>query len=74
MDPNDNRRPRVAPRSGGEYEGSVNGANVFPLRPKLKTASPFDQLTARLILDQHRRGVLPEAVLAFLLAGAGLRP
>jgi hypothetical protein len=50
------------------------GAEVIPLFGDARTASPFDQLTARLILDQHRRGVLPEPVLLYLLAGVGLRP
>jgi hypothetical protein len=54
------------------------GDNVIPLRRKLddriQSSSPFDQLTAQVVLDQHRRGVLPEAVLVALLAGAGLQP
>jgi hypothetical protein len=35
-------------------------------------ASPFDHLTARLVLDHHRAGTLPEGVVAALLAGVGL--
>jgi hypothetical protein len=51
------------------------GAEVIPLFGDARTASPFDQLTARLILDQHRRGVLQEGVLiALLVAATGLRP
>jgi hypothetical protein len=51
------------------------GAEVIPLFAESQAASPFDQLTARLILDQHRRGVLQEGVLLALLAAAtGLRP
>jgi hypothetical protein len=51
------------------------GAEVIPLFGNSNTPSPFDQLTARLILDQHRRGVLQEGVLLALLAAAtGLRP
>ena len=57
----------------------TRSGNVIPLRPKpddgIQSSSPFDQLTARLILDQHRRGVLQEGVLLALLAAAtGLRP
>jgi hypothetical protein len=56
--------------------------NVIPLRretgrlnPVIQpTPSPFDHLTATLVLAQHRAGTLPEAVLIALLAGAGLRP
>jgi hypothetical protein len=55
-----------------------NSGSVIPLRPGLDegihTSSPFDTLTARLIVDQHRRGVLQEGVLIALLAGVGLRP
>jgi hypothetical protein len=50
------------------------GAEVIPLFGNAPIASPFDQLTARLILDQHRRGVLQENLLIALLAGVGLRP
>jgi hypothetical protein len=56
-------------------------AKVIPLRPRAgiqisapEHPSPFDKLTVTLILDQHRRGVLPEALLVMLLAGVGLRP
>jgi hypothetical protein len=74
MGPNDNRRPGVVSRNGGDDYDSSNSAKVIPLFPKLKTASPFDQLTARLVMDQHRRGELPAAMLEYLLAGAGLQP
>jgi hypothetical protein len=74
MSPNDNRRPGLASRSAGDYDSSSNSAKVIPLFPKLNTPSPFDALTARLVIDQYRRGVLPEAVLVALLAGAGLQP
>jgi hypothetical protein len=50
------------------------GAEVIPLFGDAHTASPFDQLTVRLILDQHRRGVLQESLLIALLVGVGLRP
>ena len=74
MGPNDNRRPGVVSRSGG-YDGSNNSTNVIPLSSKIHRAvSPFDQLTAQMILAQHRAGTLPEAIVAALLAGVGLRP
>jgi hypothetical protein len=40
--------------------------------PKSTSTSPFNKLTVTLILDQHRRGVLPEPVLLYLLAGVRL--
>jgi hypothetical protein len=56
--------------------------NVIPLRPKLddgiqasRLPSAFDELTARLIIAQHRNGTLQEGLLLALLAAAtGLRP
>lgn len=51
--------------------------NVVPLRPVPAPAEPrdpFQQLTAQLVLAQFRAGTLPEPVMLFLLAGAGLRP
>jgi len=76
MGPNDNRRPGVVSRNGGDDYGSSNSAKVIPLFPKLKTdrTSPFDGLTAQLILAQHRNGTLHEGVLLALLAGVGLHP
>jgi hypothetical protein len=57
-----------------------SGGNVIPLRPSpvdqirsMGHLSPFDNLTARLVLAQHRAGTLPEPVLVALLAGVGLR-
>jgi hypothetical protein len=54
-------------------------AKVIPLRPRAGTQisapehpSPFDKLTAKMVLDQYRRGVLPEAVVEALLAVVGL--
>jgi hypothetical protein len=71
---NENRRPGVVSRSGGEYVSSNNSANVVPLFPKLNTASPFQQLTARLVMARHRAGTLDPAVLVALLAAVGLQP
>jgi hypothetical protein len=34
--------------------------------------SAFDRLTATLVIDQYRRGVLPEAVILALMAGVGI--
>jgi hypothetical protein len=55
------------------------GAEVIPLRPELdrgihlsRHPSPFDRLTAELVLAQFRAGTLPEPVLLYLLAGVGL--
>jgi hypothetical protein len=72
MGPNDNRRPGVVSRSAGDYDSSSNSAKVIPLFPKLKTGSPFDELTAALVMERHRRGELDSAILAALLAGVGL--
>jgi hypothetical protein len=49
------------------------GGNVIPLRPGLSQSTPFDRLTATLVVAQYRAGTLPEAVLVALLAGAGLQ-
>ena len=61
-------RPATAPPVG----------NVIPFRQNLddgfQVSRAFDRLTATLILDQHRNGTLPEAVIVALLAGAGVRP
>jgi hypothetical protein len=72
--PNDNRPSGVVSRRAGDYDSSSNSAKVIPLFPKLKTALPFDQLTARLVMDQHRRGELPAAMLEYLLAGVEMHP
>ena len=51
---------------------AVSGhAKVIPF-PRLDTASPFDRLTATLVLAKFRAGTLPEGVLLALLAGVGL--
>jgi hypothetical protein len=71
MPPNDNRRPGVVSRSAGDYDSS-NSANVIPLFPKLKTASPFDQLTVKLVMAKHRAGTLDPGVVEALLLGVGL--
>ena len=60
---------------GLDYVGSRNSAKVIPLFSKIQLGrSPFDQLTAETIIAQHRAGVLPEAIVAALLAGVGLHP
>jgi len=64
-----------------------NGDNVIPFRPdegihrssaadeiSSPCPSPFDQLTAALVLAQYRAGTLPEGVIVALLASAGLQP
>lgn len=49
--------------------------NRASYRPALTSdRKAFDHLTHALVLDQFRRGVLPEAVLGYLLAGIGLDP
>jgi hypothetical protein len=42
----------------------------FPIK-STKGASPFDELTAALVMERHRRGELDPAILAALLAGVG---
>jgi hypothetical protein len=57
-------------------------AKVIPLRPRAgaqisapEHSSPFDQLTARLVLAKFRAGTLDENLFVALLAAAtGLRP
>jgi hypothetical protein len=66
----------------------IGSGNVVPLRPGLDlgihmsraaseisspSARPFAQLTTARVVDKFRRGVLPEAILIALLAGAGLQ-
>ena len=72
MSPNDNRRPGVASRNGGDDYDSSNNAKVIPPLPKLKTVSPFDQLTAKLVMAKHRAGTLDPGVVEGLLMGVGL--
>jgi hypothetical protein len=63
----------VVSRNGGDdYDSSSNSAKVIPLFPKLKTASPFDQLTAKLVMAKHRAGTLDPGVVEGLLVGVGL--
>jgi hypothetical protein len=73
MDINENRRPGVVSRSGGEYVSS-NSANVVDFPSNFNAASLFRQLTARMVLAQYRTGALPESVIVALLVGAGLSP
>jgi hypothetical protein len=74
MSPHDNRRPGNHSRSGGDYGGSSNSLNVVEFPSKLNAGSPFQQLTARLVLARHRAGFLDPAVLVALLAAVGLQP
>jgi hypothetical protein len=60
---------------------STDVDNVILLRSRLEARihisrqpSPFDRLTAELVLAQFRAGTLPEPVLVYLLAGVGLWP
>lgn len=54
--------------------------NVVPFRrrpvgitsPRSDTAAAFDQLTAEIVMERHRRGELEPELLAALLAGVGL--
>jgi hypothetical protein len=49
--------------------------NVVAFPGSSERADPFGQLTARLIIAQHRAGTLQEGVLiALLKAATGLRP
>ena len=52
-------------------EASKPVGNVLPF-PRRSASSPFDKLTAALVMERHRRGELDPAVLAALLAGVGL--
>jgi hypothetical protein len=47
-------------------------ANVIPFPSQNRKVTDFDRLTAALVVDQYRRGVLPEAVVEALLVGVGL--
>jgi hypothetical protein len=72
MPPTENRAAGTGER-GLDHVGSNNSANVIPFPSKIQPSrSPFDQLTAELILAQYRAGTLPEAILVALLAGVGL--
>jgi hypothetical protein len=58
----------------------ITGNNVVPFRRDHRRApaiddhraSPFDELTAALVLDRHDRGELEPAVVEALLSGVGL--
>jgi hypothetical protein len=73
MTTNEYRRSGVVSRNGGDYV-SGSSANVVDIAPKFNAVSPFQQLTARMVLAQYRAGTLPEAVIVALLASAGLQP
>jgi hypothetical protein len=47
-------------------------AKVIQLPTAKAKPDPFQQLTVELVLAQFRAGTLPEAMLLYLLAGAGL--
>jgi hypothetical protein len=52
------------------------GYNVIPFPNIPQSDAPaaeWSRLTARLVLDQHRRGVLDPRILEYLLAGVGLQ-
>lgn len=67
--------PGVVPQRPGSMDyGSNNGAKIIPLPTSRNAHSPFDGLTASLVLAQYRAGTLPEGVFVALLSGCGLRP
>jgi hypothetical protein len=51
---------------------SKSPANVIQFPSQYRRVTDFERLTAALVVDQYRRGVLPEAVVVALLAGVGL--
>jgi hypothetical protein len=53
---------------------SRHAENIIAFPARSSSASPFDALTRTLVLDQYRRGVLPEAVIEALLGASGLQP
>jgi hypothetical protein len=75
MTPTKNPPVGVPPHATGsiDYKSSSSG-NVVALRSNFNPASPFQRLTAQMILAQHRAGTLPEGILVALLAGVGLHP
>jgi hypothetical protein len=73
MAANDNHRPRPALPSGSDNKANDRAKVIaFPRLPH--ALSPFDRLTATLIVAQHRAGTLPEAILVALLAAVLERP
>jgi hypothetical protein len=66
MPPNDNRRPGVASRNGGEYDSSNSAANVIRLYPERKISSAWDDLTVELIVARQSAGNLDPALLRAL--------
>jgi hypothetical protein len=69
--PNDNRRPGWQARHGGKYDISSAG-NLLKFPAQDNNASPFDELTAELILAKFRDGTLPEGVLIAFMQTAGV--
>jgi hypothetical protein len=53
---------------------ACNSGNVVSLRPRVDTVSPFDRLTARIVMQRHASGTLDPAIVAALLLAAGLQP
>jgi hypothetical protein len=56
-----------------------NNSSVIQLRPKSETIAakpswPFDQLTARIVMQRHAAGTLDPGIVAALLLAAGLQP
>ena len=74
MSLHDNRRSGVQPGNGGEISNG-SGAKIFCL-PTIgrNVPSPFDGLTANLVLARFRDGTLPEGVFVAMMASAGLHP
>jgi hypothetical protein len=61
-------------RSVPPTQGQTPKVLPFPQRREPRPSSPFDKLTAALVLKRHREGTLDHAVVEALLAGVGLHP
>lgn len=64
-------RARLVARRWKHRPAPASNVIAFPGAP---AASPFGNLTASLVIAQHRAGTLPEGIVVALLAGVGMAP
>jgi hypothetical protein len=66
-------RARLRARHWKRQPASTAKVIAFPGAATTARPDPFGQITADLVIAQHRTGTLPESSLVALLVAAGLR-